>query len=194
MGTTEGLDVVMSFGCFVPGQPIQDASAFTQVAPNRWSLELESERPINEVVAFITQPLAAESALGCHVASAPFEQASWHYLGSITNECPTVVFHTRLVWSARDAIPTRVQLGVELQPKAQMAQRPPEKVSAEVIEVGRRIGLDLYEYISSFATSVSVPGSSTPQIQMPTSVLDRWLSRFTDRCRRQGLDWLNAGS
>ena len=121
-------------------------------------------------------------------------QASWHYLGSITNECPTVVFHTRLVWSARDAIPTRVQLGVELQPKAQMAQRPPEKVSAEVIEVGRRIGLDLYEYISSFATSVSVPGSSTPQIQMPTSVLDRWLSRFTDRCRRQGLDWLNAGS
>merc|ERR1712070_541960 len=105
-----------------------DASAFTQVAPNRWSLDLESERPINEVVAFITQPLAAESALGCHVASAPFEQASWHYLGSITNECPTVVFHTRLVWSARDAIPTRVQLGVELQPKAQMAQRPPEKV------------------------------------------------------------------
>ena len=71
----------MSFGCFVPGQPIQDATAFKQVAPNRWSLELESERPINEVVAFITQPLAAESALGCHVASAPFEQvyASMRY-------------------------------------------------------------------------------------------------------------------
>ena len=67
------------------------------------------------------------SALSQSITSSR-SQASWHYLGSITNECPTVVFHTRLVWSARDAIPTRVQLGVELQPKAQMAQRPPEKV------------------------------------------------------------------
>ena len=41
-----------------------------------------------------------------------------------------------------------------------------------MLEVGRRIGLDLYEYVSSFATSVSVPGS-TAMIQMPSTVLER---------------------
>lgn len=46
-------------------------------------------------VAFITQPLAADQALSCHVASAPFEQAQWHFLGSVTNELPSIVFKTR---------------------------------------------------------------------------------------------------
>lgn len=47
------------------------------------------------------------------------------------------------------------------------------QVSAEVLEVGRRIGLDLYEYVSSFATNVSIPGSNILQIQMPSNVLER---------------------
>lgn len=58
------------------------------------------------------------------------------------------------MWSARDAVPTIVQFGVELQPAAQLAQTPAEKVSAEVLEVGRRIGVDLYQFLSSFASTV----------------------------------------
>jgi len=180
----------MSFCCYVPGQPIIAASAFQQVATNRWSTTLSSERSIDEVAAFITEPLQNETALGCYVACAPFEQAQWHYVGAITNEAPSVVFKTRLVWSARDAVPTCVQFGVELQPAAQLAMRPAERVSAEVLEAGRRIGLDLYEYLSSFANSLTLP-DGTSAIQLPANCLERWLSRFNDRCRRDGLDWLN---
>jgi len=182
----------MSFCCFVPGQPIIAASAFQQVAPNRWSVNLSSERPIGEVSAFITEPLQHEMALGCYVACAPFEQASWHYLGAITNASPSVVFKTRLVWSARDAVPTCVQFGVELQPSEQLSQRPAERVSAEVLEAGRRIGIDLYEYVSSFAQTVTMPDGVTSAIQLPANCLERWLSRFNTRCRRDGLDWLNS--
>ena len=67
------------------------------------------------------------------------------------------MFKSRYVWSARDAVPTTVHFGVELQPAAQLAQNPAEKVSAEVLEVGRRIGVDLYQYLSSFASAVRTP-------------------------------------
>ena len=85
----------MSFCCFVPGQTLVPSTAFTQVSETRWVVELTAETPINELVAFITQPLAADQALSCHVASAPFEQAQWHFLGSVTNELPSIVFKTR---------------------------------------------------------------------------------------------------
>ena len=111
--------------------------------------------------------------------------------------CPTdaqphhgrsVVFKTRFVWSARDAVPTVVEFGVELTQAATLALTPAEKVSAEVLEAGRRIGQDLYQYLSSFATSVSTLQGEA--IQMPSNALERWLTRFNDRCRRDGLDWL----
>ena len=169
----------MSFGCFVPGQPLVPSTAFTQVSENRWVVELSSATPINELAALITQPLAADQALGCHIASAPLESAQWHYLGAITNESPSVVFKTRYVWSARDAVPTAVQFGVELQHKSQLAAVPPEKVSAEVIEAARRIGQDLYEFAASFDI-------------VPAELLNKWHQRCTDKCRRDGLDWLNS--
>ena len=52
------------------------------------------------------------------------------------------------MWSARDAVPTHVQFGVELQHVGQLAAVPPEKVSAEVVEAARRIGQDLYQCLT----------------------------------------------
>jgi len=180
----------MSFCCFVPGHPMVMASQFTQVGPNRWSVNLESERPIDEIAAFVTEPLAPGTALGCHVASAPFEDDSWHYLGAISTAEPSVVFKTRFVWSARDAIPTTVQFGVELTQSSQLERAPAERVSAEVLEVGRRIGQDLYQYLSSFAAPMSTPNGEV--IQLPSNTLERWLERFNKKCRGEGLDWLNS--
>ena len=155
------------------------STVFTQVSETRWVVELTSDTPINELVAFITQPLAADQALGCHVASAPFEQAQWHFLGPITNELPSVVFKTRYVWSARDAVPTHIQFGIELKHVSQLAAVPPEKVSAEVVEAARRIGQDLYQFAASFDV-------------VPAELLNKWHQRFTEKCSRSGLDWLNS--
>ncbi|EOD25045.1 hypothetical protein EMIHUDRAFT_222639 [Emiliania huxleyi CCMP1516] len=183
----------MSFHCIVPGHPPVSANAFKQVASNRWIVTLECQEAINEVVAFVTEPLEPSTALGCHIASPPFEESSWHYLGAITAQAPSVVFKTRLVWTARDALPTCVQFGIELQPTAQLAARPAEMVSVEVLEAGRRIGKDLYEYVASFAA----PGGGVPPpgyIVLRGDVFERWLARFNDKCARSGLDWLyNSG-
>ena len=140
------------------------------------------------MAAFISAPLGPGQALGCHIASAPF--TTWHYLGAISTTVPSAVFKTRYVWSTADAVPTHVQFGVVLEAEAQLAQTPAEKVSAEVLEAGRRIGQDLYSYLSSFATSIYHEGEQ--KICMPQNVLERWLARFRDKCSRQGLDWLKS--
>ena len=76
----------------------------------------------------------------------------------------------------------------KVEPEAQLAHTQAERVSAEVLEYGRRIGQDLYAFISSFAVNIEDMGET--KIALPQNVLERWLTRFRDKCRTQGLDWL----
>ena len=177
----------MSFQCFIPGGPVIGAEPFQQVDHNRWVVNLSAPTPINELACFITSPLAPGQALGCHIASAPFE--TFHYLGrspQISRLCLQDALrverrrlrpHSGTVWRGHGAGDFA-------------AQTPAEKVSAEVLEAGRRIGHDLYSYIASFATAVSVAGES--KIQLPANICEKWLSRFNDKCGRDGLDWLSS--
>ena len=67
----------------------------TTVGGNQsWTVTLTAALPINDLACFISQPLPEGQALGCHIASAPFE--TWHYLGAITNEAPSTVFKTEV--------------------------------------------------------------------------------------------------
>ena len=75
-------------------------------------------------------------------------------------------------------------------PATALAQTPAERVSAEVLEVSRCIGQDMYSYVSSFASNVYLDGEQ--KICLPQNVLERWLTRFRDKCVKQGLDWLKA--
>ena len=178
----------MSFAMFVPGRAPVYHDAFQQVDQNRWVTTLQQETPVDELACFISSPLEPGTALGCHISSAPF--TTWHYLGAITTSSPSAVFKTRYVWSAADAMPTHVQFGVSLEPETALAQTPAERVSAEVLEAGRRIGQDLYSYCASFATNMWHEGEQ--KILLPQNVLERWLSRFRDKCKTRGLDWLTA--
>ena len=127
-------------------------------------------------------------ALSCHVSSPPFTK--WHALGFLTNEQPTIVLKPRFVWSAEDATPTTIQFGVALQTEASLSDDRVERASAEVIETAKRIGHDMYTYINSFAEEV--PGMDGPKLQVPANVFHTWLTRFTDKCSRHGLDWLTT--
>ena len=79
-----------------------------------------------------------------------------------------------------------------MEPESALAQAPPEKASAEVLQVGRRIGQDLYSFLSSFAVDVTV--GTEAKIQLPTNVFERWLARFNEKCRHHGLDWLPSAT
>ena len=45
--------------------------------------------------------------------------------------------------------------------------------------------------LTSFATSMWHEGEQ--KIVLPQNVLERWLTRFKDKCGKHGLDWLKAG-
>jgi len=59
-----------------------------------------------------------------------------------------------------------------------------------VLEAGRRIGQDLYQYLASFAVTSMTPAGEV--IQLPAHALEKWLARFNSKCRGEGLDWLNS--
>jgi len=80
-----------------------------------------------------------------------------------------------------------------------------------VLEAGRRIGQDLYQYLASFAVTSMTPAGKLRQdfypsaqktdelahsvgevIQLPAHALEKWLARFNSKCRGEGLDWLNS--
>ena len=153
----------MSFTCFVPGHPIVPAAAFQQASEDRWCVDLHAETPINDLAAFVSTPLEPGTALSCFIACAPFEATSWHYLGAISNECPSCLFKLRYVWSARDAMPTHVQFGVQLVQQAQLHASPPaEKVSAEVLDIvgtgGDRFGtVNVSTMASVVAAATGIP-------------------------------------
>ncbi len=180
------------FYCFVPGYAVGGLKNFTQTEHNKWKVVLEARTPVNEVAAYISRPLPDGTALGCYISAGASDLgARWHYLGPITNGAPSAVFKTRYVWSAADAVPTSVQFGVVMEPEAQLAQTPPERVSAEVLEAGRRIGQDLYSFLASFAGPTMEIGGEQ-RFHLPLNVLERWLTKFNDKCQKQGLDWLKA--
>ena len=187
----------MSFCCFIPGQPIITSDAFQQMDSNRWAVTLTAATEINELSAFVTQPLPTGMALGCHVASGSgsgSDSEKWHYLGPITNDAPSVVFKTRYVWSDRDAVPTTVQFGIVMEAQASLACMPAERVSSEVVAAAKSIGNDLHNFVSSFATPVVDGLTGERRIQLPQNVLDKWMARFASRCQRDGLDWLSSSN
>jgi len=167
----------MVFHVLVPGKPVVPPELISQTDASHWVLQLEDFAAIAEVVCFLSAPLAPDAALGVHITAPPFDAANWHYLGCLTNACPSAVFKPRYVWSSRDARPTTALVGLELAPAAQYSARPPEMASDEVTEVAKLIARDMVTYLASFEN----PGPQT---------MDGWLGRFNERCRREGVNWL----
>jgi hypothetical protein len=168
----------MVFHVILPGKPVISVDGFQQMDTNRWVLPIEDCQAINEVVVFLSGALVPELGLAVYIAAPPFEVSQWHYLGCVRNDLPSALFKPRYVWSERDAIPTAAQIGVELLPLATLSMRVPEMASNEVVEVAKLIAADLVNYITSFDG------------RLPSDGMDRWLRRFVDRCRRQGINWL----
>ena len=173
--------------CLAVGLAPRGGQDLARLDAHRYALTFSSDagRSLTEVVAFLTAPLAPGTALGCHLASPPFEPANWRYCGALTNATPSASFRTSLIFSGRDAQLTTLMLGVEVQPEASLAQRPVERRKDELLEAGRRIGKDLYDYVSSFAER-----DGAAHVRVPTNVFDKWFARFDERCVRFGMEWL----
>eukprot|EP00878_Enallax_costatus_P016329 GHUV01017129.1.p1 GENE.GHUV01017129.1~~GHUV01017129.1.p1 ORF type:complete len:104 (+),score=20.03 GHUV01017129.1:495-806(+) len=68
--------------------------------------------------------------------------------------------------------PGYIQLGVSLEPLAELSAKEGTRLGDKLM-YGRRVGMDLYRYLTSFATQ-----NTGSHILIPTSLLERWLQRF----------------
>lgn len=160
------------------GFPIQ-SSAFAPAGAGRWTLDVGAVTPgwrsLKEVVLTLAAPgsLPAGAALALYVAVGG---AGWEYRGAVTPTHPSDVLP--LAWP--DGAPGGgALLGVALEAEAETAGREGAKLASR-LEFGRRVGLDLFRYIDSFAQRAG----NGMAIVLPAGALDAWWAKFEAKFRR----------
>ncbi|KAF8071039.1 Usp2 [Scenedesmus sp. PABB004] len=155
------------------------------VRPDYWTLR--------EVALFLTSPgaLPPDQALGLYLRVAG---GDWLYRGAVHAGHPSEAMPLQLPGPegaggapAPPAAPGAVQLGVSLEPLAALAAKEGSRVG-DRLAYGRRVGLDLFRFLESFATTggaaaaaAAAPGGDA--IVIPTRALDAWLTRFERKFR-----------
>lgn len=175
------------FGCFFVGHsyPIPQTH-FTAVDPTHWVLDVGSlvkqeHEDLKEVALFLLAPggLDPSLALGLYVKCG---SSDWLYRGCVHAGHPSEVMP--LQWPAPPELGQRVlpgpgfvQLGVSVEPLADVSAKEGSRLG-DKLQFAKRVGIDLYRYLESFATQAT--GGS---ILIPTNALDKWWERFVRRCR-----------
>ena len=162
--------------------PITQAAFTPAPAPGRWLLDVAAVTPAWRSLKDVTLVLATPGALPPGAALALYVSLggdAWQYRGAVTAAHPSDA--VPLAWPEPGAggdAAARPVLGVALEPEADVAGRECAKLGAH-LEYGRRVGLDLFRYIESFA---SPAGGGA--IVLPPGALDAWWRKFEDRFRR----------
>jgi hypothetical protein len=176
--TTAPPPFAVIFAASPVGYPIQ-SSAFLPTAPGRWTLDVAAVTPawrsLKEVVITLTAPggLPQGAALALYVAVGG---AGWEYRGAVSGAHPSDVLP--LAWP--DGAPGGgAALGVALEAEEEVASREGAKLASR-LEFGRRVGLDLFRYIESFAQRAG----NAMAIALPAGALDAWWTKFEAKFRR----------
>mmetsp|Transcript_20199 Transcript_20199/g.39199 ORF Transcript_20199/g.39199 Transcript_20199/m.39199 type:complete len:183 (+) Transcript_20199:62-610(+) len=170
-----------AFGFVVPGRVPVYSEQFTQIEALKWSCDVENSNQIRDVVVFLTQPLAAPGCgVGCFITGPPFD--NWHFVGSLSNESPSGVFRVR--WPPEEGAPTACRIGVSIMPVAELQALEQTLPGTELVDFGRKVANDLWNYLGSFEV-MQTHGA----ILMP--LFNRWMVRFEDRCKHDPFWWLN---
>lgn len=74
--------------------------------------------------------------------------------------------------------PNVVQIGVSVEPLSEAAAKEGSKLGARE-DFAKKVGLDLYRFLESFAIQ-----QLQDKIVVPTDILDRWLTKFSEKFRR----------
>ncbi|KAL3132314.1 hypothetical protein ABBQ32_008892 [Trebouxia sp. C0010 RCD-2024] len=169
--------------CFIGKSfPISDSS-FVRVDPSHWVFDVSNVTPnyreLQEVSLFLVQSgtLDPTLALGLYIS---IGGAEWQYRGYVSNTQPSEVMP--LQWPEQDQPlnvgPGVIQLGVSLEPLAEVVQKEGTKLASRQ-EFAKRVALDLFRYMESFNS-----GSAGDTLVLPSNVLERWFSKFEHNFRR----------
>lgn len=174
----------MLFGVlFLKRTILVPVSAFVQVDATHWTLDVSTLAAlvggygeVKDVVLVLGSPglLPPGAGLALHVQAGA---SGWEYRGAVCDTTPSESFPTAWPRAEGDAYAPTAQLGVSLEPLAELAQREATAVASKQ-EFARRVATDLFRFIESFPTTPDgsfVVGSNT---------LEAWYSKFSHRFTR----------
>ena len=158
-------------------------SAFVQVDATHWTLDVSSLAAlvggygeVRDVVLMLGSHglLPQGAGLALHVQAGA---SGWEYRGAVCDATPSESFPTAWPRGEDDAYAPFAQLGVSLEPLAELALREATAVASKQ-EFAKRVATDLFRFIESFPTTPDgsfVVGSTT---------LELWYSKFSQRFAR----------
>lgn len=177
------------FGVLFPARSFpMDASAFAQIDPTHWVLDMnhfvgEAYDQVKEMCIFLLNEfsLPPEKALAVYVQSpgSPFQ-----YCGAVHRGCPSAVLS--LLWPspggqmqimAPDAGPLSAKIGLSVE----------DVVSLPALNVGQqrrvealamKVGENLFNFMQSFCTT------DANKLVVPMDILDQWFKKFQDKAQR----------
>ena len=185
-------------GLIVPGGPVR--TDFQQTDATKWTLQLRApgDLPVplslvSDVCCFLLPTTTTTIIPPTHglllywQVTTSTTSSGFSLLGSLTYDCPSGIFRT--TWSECNDINTTtnsnnsitvVTLGISMEPlqNIQNIANPKEQWESRLF-MAQKIGTDLYQYMQSFDTS-----RQQGQMVVPTTIFERWMTRFTSRLRR----------
>lgn len=188
------LDGPPPFGCVIPG--CAPVLVFNEIEPaSRWMASLGYAA--ESVVVFLTGvfPLPEEQGLGVYISRA--DDGDFTYLGYLTNERPSALFHvpSSFIEVHRGV---EVVLGVTLEPldvfqnlgvSASVAE---QQRAATHFHIAQKIANDLERYLLSYAKTVPAHAGGAEDgdtVMLPASWLVHWRQRLETKMQKDLAFW-----
>ena len=170
--------VVNNFcGVVIAGRPL--LHEWTQVG-DKLMLDVLHPSTVNELSFFMLPGAQLPQGMGValYYSLPPYEL--WNILGAVHEGAPSGVFRTG--WKGRFANQSiTLRLGVSVEPIESIQNLEQVKgleTTYDRADWGRKLALDLYTYMGSFAQPMPGGGEA---IVVSASVLDKWMKRFEAR-------------
>lgn len=169
------------FGVVFPDHSFPlDATAFAQVAPNSWALDLSTlslAAAPRSAVVFLLPAAAAALPPGKAVAVyfQPAANRPFAFLGALGPGRPSASLPLPEAGDEPEPPLGPAKLGVAVEDAAALPP-PPDGQRAE--RVALRVGENLFNFMQSFC------GADGGKLVVPTDILDRWFRKFQERAKK----------
>ena len=180
-GVMNNVPATPLFGVAASGRPV--ILNFKQVQENQFLAGFDAPQNIPDV-SFFLLPGFEQYALNGFGASIHFsvDGQNWEFLGAIAANKPSDIFRTG--WPSNETLKNCafLQIGISVEPienlvKLEGGARP----VADRMNFAKGIAMNLFHYMESFEKRAMDGGNF---LVLPSNALDKWLSRFEAKYRR----------
>lgn len=197
------------FACLVAGRLVQGEPR--QVDPTHFVFNIDNAADINHVIVFLTGAALFPDDTGGAVHFGqhdPSGSLTWHNLGFISNEKPSVIFkisglknctstsHNFFMQAQHSSslLPSSALIGIAVESLDQLKQQTPAANTQasnvqSFVEFTQKMLENFYNYVTSFAITQE---QMTPQpgVQfVPAAILNKWYENFQRKLTQDPNFW-----